>query len=64
MTGIARTVGASLAPLITGPLLANPALLGWPFLLAGAIKITYDLLLYRSFSRLRPPEEASATALQ
>ncbi|OQB26094.1 MAG: Major Facilitator Superfamily protein [Chloroflexi bacterium ADurb.Bin180] len=57
VTGIARTVGASLAPLITGPLLANPALVAWPFLLAGGIKIGYDLLLYRSFRRLPPPEE-------
>jgi hypothetical protein len=35
----------------------SPALLGVPFFLAGGIKIIYDVLLYRSFSALRPPEE-------
>ena len=58
ITGMARTLGASLAPVIAGSLLANPALLGVPFFLAGGIKIVYDLLLYRSFSRLRAPEES------
>jgi len=28
-----------------------------PFFLAGGLKILYDLLLYRSFAALRPPEE-------
>ncbi len=57
VTGIARTVGASMAPAFTGPLLSNTALLGAPFFIAGALKIVYDLLLFRSFSALRPPEE-------
>jgi hypothetical protein len=29
-----------------------------PFYLAGGLKILYDLLLYRSFISLKPPEEA------
>jgi MFS family permease len=33
-----------------------------PFLAGAAMKIAYDLLLYASFRRLRPPEEASARA--
>ncbi len=57
ITGIARTTGASLSPAITGPLLAQPSLLSMPFFLAGGLKIVYDLLLYRSFSILKPPEE-------
>ncbi len=57
LTGIARTTGASLSPVLSGPLLASPALLNVPFLLSGGIKIIYDLLLYRSFRNLRPPEE-------
>jgi len=28
-----------------------------PFFLAGGIKILYDLLLYRGFAAVRPPEE-------
>ena len=57
ITGIARTTGASVAPVVTGPLLANSALLSFPFIIAGGLKIIYDLLLYRSFKTIKPPEE-------
>jgi hypothetical protein len=43
-------------------LLSHAALLSAPFLLAGSLKIIYDLLLYRSFARLRPPGERAETA--
>jgi len=61
ITGIARTTGASLAPVFTGPLLANAALLSVPFFLSGGLKIVYDLLLYRSFRTIKPPEEKEPT---
>lgn len=57
ITGIARTTGASLSPVFTGPLLANAALMNVPFFLSGGLKIIYDLLLYRSFKSIKPPEE-------
>jgi len=57
ITGIARTTGASLSPVVTGPLLANAALMNLPFFLSGGLKIVYDLLLYRSFKAIKPPEE-------
>ena len=57
LTGVARTTGAGLAPVFTGPLLANPALLGVPFFLAGGLKIVYDLALYFGFRGLKPAEE-------
>ncbi|MGA2317061.1 MAG: MFS transporter [Thermodesulfobacteriota bacterium] len=57
ITGIARTTGASLSPVFTGPLLANAALMNLPFFLSGGLKIVYDLLLYRSFKAIKPPEE-------
>lgn len=57
ITGIARTTGASLSPVVTGPLLANAALLSLPFFLSGGLKIVYDLLLYLNFKAIRPPEE-------
>jgi MFS family permease len=60
VTGIARTVGSSLAPLAAGPLYASAALSGVPFLVGGGLKIVYDLFLWRSFRRLRPPEERAA----
>jgi len=51
VTAIARSVGAAISPALSGILLAYPALLGAPFLVAGGLKIVYDLLLYRSFRR-------------
>jgi MFS family permease len=57
ITGIARTTGASLSPVVTGPLLASTALMNMPFFLSGGLKIIYDLLLYRSFKAIKPPEE-------
>lgn len=60
VTTIARSVGASLSPVLTGVFLATPALLSFPFFLAGGLKIMYDLLLFRSFRSLKPPEEQAA----
>jgi MFS family permease len=57
VTAIARSVGASLSPVLTGILFGIPALFNSPFLLAGGLKIVYDLLLYRSFVTVKPPEE-------
>ena len=57
VTGVARTTGAALSPMIAGVLLGHGALINVPFFLAGSLKILYDLLLYRKFIRLRPPEE-------
>ena len=51
ITGIDRSVGASMSPALSGVFLAYPFLLSAPFLVAGGLKIAYDLLLYRSFSK-------------
>jgi MFS family permease len=59
VTGIARTTGAALSPLIAAPLFAVPALAAVPFFLAGGLKIAYDLALWRAFRQHRPPEEAA-----
>jgi MFS family permease len=60
VTGVARTIGASLSPVIAGIFLANPAWLGLPFLLSGGLKILYDLALYIGFRSAKPPEEQRA----
>lgn len=60
VTAIARSLGVAAAPLIAGPLFVTPALAAAPFVISGGLKVVYDLLLYRSFRRLRPPEERSA----
>jgi MFS family permease len=57
VTSIARSIGASISPTIAGLLLANPLLVGIPFFLGGGCKIVYDLLLYRLFVKVKPPEE-------
>jgi MFS family permease len=57
ITGVARTTGAAISPLFVGFLFARPALINVPFFIAGTLKIIYDLLLYREFISLPPPEE-------
>ena len=59
VTGVARTIGASLSPILTGAFLSNPAFLGLPFIFSGALKIIYDLALYFNFRSVKPPEEQS-----
>ena len=55
VTGIARTTGAAISPVFTGPLLGDPALLGVVFLVSGGLKIVYDFLLYRNFRASQTP---------
>jgi MFS family permease len=57
-TGVARTMGAAISPLFAGFLFARPSLISAPFFIAGTLKIIYDLVLYKQFVALRPPEEA------
>ncbi len=58
ITGIARSVGASISPALTGLFFSIPGLLSVPFFLTGGLKIIYDLLLYREFRSMKPPEES------
>lgn len=60
VTGMARSVGAAFSPWLATILFGMPAWASTPFFFAGAIKIAYDLLLYRSFVAVRPPEESSS----
>ena len=59
VTGIARTAGAALSPVLAGPLLGNPGLAGIPFIVAGLLKLLYDGLLYRLFRGVVLPEEVA-----
>ena len=58
ITGVARTIGAAISPLFVGLLFARPSLIDVPFFVAGTLKILYDVLLYRAFKAVQPPEEA------
>jgi MFS family permease len=54
---VARNAGAAVAPLFTWAILAVPTL-GLPFLLAGGLKIIYDLWIFAVFRNVKPPEES------
>ncbi len=57
VTGIARTLGASMAPLFSAPLVGIPSLAAAPFVIAGVLKLIYDFSLYRSFKSIKPHDE-------
>ena len=59
VTGIARTVGAAVSPSFSSVLMASAGTVALPFFLAGSLKIVYDLLIYRDFKSVRPPEEVA-----
>jgi MFS family permease len=58
VTGIARSIGAAISPTIAGAFLSNPVLLSAPFFVAGALKVIYDILLYRGFREIKEREPA------
>ena len=62
ITGVARTLGASLAPVFSVILLGSSTLIGLPFIISGGLKIIYDVGLYWNFRSLKPPEEAEREA--
>jgi MFS family permease len=58
ITSVPRSLAASISPLLAGYLL-GVSTFGWPLILAGALKIVYDLLLLATFRKIRPAEELS-----
>jgi predicted MFS family arabinose efflux permease len=56
VTTLARTAASAAGPAVTG-VLFGLSLFSAPFLIAGALKIGYDLALWRGFRALKPPEE-------
>jgi len=63
ITGVARTAGAAMSPIFVGFLFSRPLLIDIPFFIAGALKIAYDLILYRQFAAVRPPEEVRSSGV-
>lgn len=57
VTAIARSIGAAISPWIAVSLIANPQTADIVFYACGGLKIVYDLLLYREFVSVKPPEE-------
>jgi MFS family permease len=50
VTAVARSVGASLSPLLATIFIGSAAMMSVPFFVAGGLKIVYDVLLYRAFA--------------
>jgi MFS family permease len=57
ITSLVRSGGWAAAPAIAGWLMQAGGL-GLPLVVAGATKIAYDVMLWREFRRVVPPEEA------
>jgi len=58
LTTVSRTLAATAGPALTGSLLLGSSF-GYPLIIAGGLKIVYDLLLFGMFHSIRPPEEHS-----
>jgi predicted MFS family arabinose efflux permease len=59
VTNVPRSLASALPPIAAGWMLDHSDF-GWPLIIAGVLKITYDLLLLRMFRHVRPPEEQPA----
>ena len=61
LTAVPKTFAWAAGSMISGYLLALSPF-GWPLLIGGAVKALYDILLLVNFQKVRPPEEAGASA--
>ena len=59
LTAVPRSLASAISPVIAGYMITLTSF-GWPLLIGGVLKAVYDLALLTMFSRIRPPEEASA----
>ena len=59
VTNVARNLCWALGSAVAGVLMQNVAFSA-PLIVGGGTKVTYDLLLYRGFRRIKPPEEEAA----
>ena len=53
LTAVPRSLASAVAPLLSGWLLGLSTF-GWPLVIAGGLKIAYDLTLLRQFSHVKP----------
>jgi MFS family permease len=58
MTAVPRSLASAASPAVAGYLLSVSSF-GWPLLIAGALKVVYDLLLLAMFRKVQPPEESA-----
>src|SRR5262245_41722059 len=62
LTTVPRSLASAVGPVIAGYLLLLSGF-GWPLLIGGILKSSYDLALLAMFSHVRPPEERQEPAL-
>jgi MFS family permease len=58
ITSVPRSLASAVSPLVAGYLLGLSSF-GWPLIIAGGVKIAYDLMLLATFRAVRPPEEVA-----
>jgi predicted MFS family arabinose efflux permease len=56
VTNVTRNAAWAIGPSVAGVVMQHVALAG-PLIIGGGLKIVYDVLLYRAFRHVRPPEE-------
>ena len=56
VTNVPRSLAGALPPIAAGWMLSRSNF-GWPLIIGGTLKATYDLLLLQQFRHVRPPEE-------
>jgi hypothetical protein len=59
---VPRSLASAVSPFVAGYLLGVSAF-GWPLLIAGSLKIVYDILLLTTFRKVRPPEEQAVAPI-
>ncbi len=60
ITNLVRLAAWAVAPMFAGALMTNDSM-HLPLVIGAAMKISYDLLLWRAFRGVRPPEETAAS---
>jgi hypothetical protein len=56
LTNVPRSLASAVGPTFSGYLLSMSTF-GWPLVIAGSLKVVYDLTLLKMFRDVKPPEE-------
>jgi len=56
LTNVPRSLASALSPALAGYMLSISSF-GWPLVVCGCLKILYDLVLWKMFKSVKPPEE-------
>jgi MFS family permease len=59
ITNVPRSLATAVGPTLAGGLL-HATTFGWPLVIAGSLKVSYDLILLKLFHDVKPPEERAS----